>query len=143
MEAAPKKNHEKKRDAKFKAEFIPLPGERRGVTEITKNGLVVSRVEGVRPLSLNPQGTVLLVAECYADDDNRQYILRLEKGEFIKKGSRLKYIFGGRYVVKATWSRDGKKITLYNSPALAEKEVEVFAAGVLRTNEGDFFAIHG
>jgi len=51
-------------------------------------------------------------------------LLNVSKGEYNKDGkSRLDYVIGGRYVVKAEWSKDGKTLKLISAEGLGEDEV--------------------
>ncbi|MCP5536887.1 MAG: hypothetical protein H7A51_11735 [Akkermansiaceae bacterium] len=111
----------------FTATFIGQKGEGPGATIIkNKDGKEVARIASVYPMSFSPVADILLVKECAADDDIRQYVLNIGAGEYQKKGRRTDYVFGGRYVMSAKWSKDGKTITLVNRPGLADLAEETF-----------------
>ncbi len=110
----------------FKATFVPGEGEGEGMTEIWKDGKKVASIPDSRPMSFSPVGDVLLLAEHAPDDDTKQYVLDIGKGESAMKSSRLEYVFGGRYVESATWSNDGSSITLHNHPDLGAVKKETF-----------------
>lgn len=110
----------------FRAEFVKLPGEGEGMTVIWKKGQKITEIPNSRPLSFSPAAEVLLLAEYAPDDDLRQYLLNIGEGEVSKEGSRINYVFGGRYLDSATWSADGKTITLHYHDSLSELRSETF-----------------
>ncbi len=110
----------------FLAKFVRLPGEGEGKTVIWKNGRKITEILYTRPISFSPIDDILLLAECSSDDDNRQFLLNIGHEELAKEGSRLNYIFGGRYRTNAIWSLDGKKITLQYYEGLSSKNSETF-----------------
>jgi len=83
-------------------------------TFIEKDGAVIATIEGVRPVSFSPVDDILLVQEVALDDDLKQYLLNIGKGQYKREGGRMSYVFGPRYVTKAVWSKDGKTISLYS-----------------------------
>jgi len=90
---------------------------------VSKNGKFFAHLPSVTPISFSPVADILLVNEKGEDDDLRCYLLNIGAGEFAKKGSRLDYVFGGRYFTSAKWSDDGETITLFYHPAAGiEKE---------------------
>lgn len=105
----------------YTAIAIPTQGaEGEGKTIIKKGNRVVAELPLVFPVSFSPTADILLVREWAPDDDCRHYLLNIGAGEFFKKGNRLDYVFGKRYVERANWSSDGKTITFHNSPELTE-----------------------
>lgn len=92
-------------------------------TVIKKDGKEIARVSDARPVSFSPDGTILLLCEAAADDDCRHFLLNVAAGEKPKQCNELKRI-GGRYVVDAVWSKDGKTITFTNDKDLAEEPTE-------------------
>jgi hypothetical protein len=115
----------------YRAEFVALEGEGEGKTLIWKGKLVVAEVPDSKPISFSPKQDILLLAEHAPDDDLRHFLLNLGEGEFKKKGERLDYVFGGRYVKGAKWSADGKTLTLLYIEGLASKPQESFDVGKL------------
>lgn len=111
----------------FLAEFVRLDGEGEGKTIIWKKRIKVAEIPSARPVSFSPKEDILLLAEYAADDDLRHFLLDLGSGEFKKEGNRLDYVFGGRYVKGATWSDDGKTLTLLYIEGLASKTKEEFS----------------
>lgn len=92
------------------------PEEGYSVTTLSKGGVLLSEIDGARPVSFSPDGNILLVREAQQDDDCRHYLLNLGVGEYKKKwieGEEKR--IGGRFVVGASWSDDGKTITLKNA----------------------------
>ena len=118
----------------FCTEFVKLPGEGKGMTVIWKKGQMITEIVASRPLSFSPTADVLLLAEYAPDDDLRQYLLNIGEGEMTKEGSRLSYVFGGRYLNNATWSSDGKTITLHYIKLLSEVGSETFEVEQLLEN---------
>jgi hypothetical protein len=83
-------------------------------TFIEKDGAVIATIQGVKPVSFSPVDDILLVQEVALDDDLKQYLLNIGKGQYRRTGGRMTYVFGPRYVTKAAWSKDGRKISLYS-----------------------------
>jgi len=110
----------------FKAKFIKLEGEGEGKTEIWKDGKKVAEIASAGPVSFSPVADILLLREYGADDDLKQYLLNIGKGEYAMQGSRLKYVFGSRYMTSSAWSADGTKLTLTNATDMTDKPTEVF-----------------
>jgi hypothetical protein len=97
-------------------QFITEEGEGEGRVLIEKQGAVIATLTGVRPVSFSPTADILLVREDFGDDDLRHYLLDVGAGQYQRTEARNEYIFGSRYVSKATWSKDGKTIVLVNDP---------------------------
>ena len=97
-------------------QFTTEEGEGEGRVLIEKQGSVIATLTGVRPVSFSPTADILLVREDFGDDDLRHFLLNVGAGQYQRTEERNEYIFGSRYVRKATWSKDGKTITLLNDP---------------------------
>ncbi|BDS07069.1 hypothetical protein NT6N_21090 [Oceaniferula spumae] len=118
----------------FTATFIVGKEEGTGTTVIkNKEGKEITRIAGAYPMSFSPVSDILLLKEIAADDDTRQYLLDIGAGELKKKGKRMDYVFGSRYVTSARWSKDGKTITLVNAPGITDDAEEIITvADVLK-----------
>lgn len=82
-------------------------------TSITKNGKLVATIDAARPVSFSPDGGILLLADAMADDDCRHFLLNVAAGEYKKDQAKWReWKIGSRWHSKATWSADGKMITL-------------------------------
>jgi hypothetical protein len=82
-------------------------------TVITKNGKLVATIEAARPVSFSPDGGILLLADAMADDDCRHFLLNIAAGEYQKELKKWReWKIGSRWHSQATWSADGKTITL-------------------------------
>lgn len=121
----------------YTATFQEGKEEGSGTTIIkNKKGEIIARIADTSPVSFSPVADILLVKERMADDDTRQFLLNIGAGEFKKKGSRLDYVFGSRYVTKARWSKDGKTITLVNYPGTSDKAEETFVVAKVLKDKG-------
>lgn len=82
-------------------------------TVITKDGKLVATIEAARPVSFSPNGGILLLADAMADDDCRHFLLNIAAGEYKKDEARWReWKIGSRWHSIATWSADGKTVTL-------------------------------
>ena len=111
----------------YRAEFVPLEEEGQGKTVIWKGVEKVAEIPDSRPVSFSPVEDILLLVECAPDDDLQHFLLNLGDGEKKKEGRRLDYVFGGRYVKGAEWSRDGKILTLFYIEGLGDRGKEEFS----------------
>ncbi len=106
-----------------------------GKTIIKKGDNTLGELPYSLPVSFSPTEDILLVAEYAPDDDCQHYLLNIGAGELSKDESkRLDYVFGGRYANKASWSSDGKTITLYYSPELSDIAQKTFSVDNLLSN---------
>lgn len=100
-------------------------------TVIRRGSKVLATVPNSHPISFSPTADILLLKETGQDDDLRQYLLNVGKGEFEKDAPRGDYVFGSRYVTSASWSNNGKTLTLHNAPGLTENDTESFTVAEL------------
>lgn len=100
-------------------------------TVLRRGAKVLATIPNTHPISFSPTADILLLKETGEDDDLRQYLLNVGKGEYAKEGSRGDYVFGSRYVTSASWSKNGKSLTLHNAPGLTENDAETFTVADL------------
>ncbi|MBK1855407.1 hypothetical protein JO972_10590 [Verrucomicrobiaceae bacterium 5K15] len=95
-------------------------------TQIFQHDKLVATIHNAAAVSFQPKGDILLLRETGADDDSRHFLLNLGKKEYSKNPEkRASWVIGGRYVVKTTWSDDGRQITLQTAQFAGGKPVTI------------------
>lgn len=80
---------------------------------ISRDGKALASVRDAAPVSFAPDGTILLLREAKADDDCCHFLLNLGAGELRKDPEkRRQWAIGGRHVISAEWSADGRTVNL-------------------------------
>jgi len=106
------------------ATSVPSPGGEEGAwdTLIWKDGRELARIANARPVSFNPDGSALLLAEAAPDDGCEHFLVRPEAAQNVPPFGERKRV-GGRFVSSHQWSDDGKEVVLVSEVGGSKKTV--------------------